>query len=186
MMKIHTFFNISAGILALDKNRDLNPQFVRIQSTVCEQKEWSRLIMDLDNNFLIKLASGDPCFIVDCKSIGKMRKDTRAIWQGLEFIKYCAMRSWDKAVISPPGPNFCNYFEDSYNKLSRVAKSKLRFYKRFAQYHDRAASLIGLSIRSEHVDNYEEIVKTYYDHINRIPNRFPQSDLMHLELYNEN
>lgn len=64
---------------------------IRIQSTICEQKNWDRLIQDLDYDFLMNLALGHKCVVYD---FGAKKPIPRAVYQGLEFVKYVLNSRW--------------------------------------------------------------------------------------------
>jgi len=122
--RIH-FINLTNGIEPLVA-LDLHPvAFIRIQSTVCEQKAWDRLILDLDNNFLLHLALGFDCHVWDCSV---HNRPARAIRQGLELVRFLVERIWfDRDYHAPQGQS--NYFRTI--RLGSPAKNKLRYFRRF-------------------------------------------------------
>ena len=107
-------------------------RFIRIQSTLCERKCWDKLLKDLDYDFLMHLALGTSCVIFD---YSPRKKQTRAIYQGLEFIKYVLTRRWlrktPKAFVK--GLNVTAYFEQEYDKLSKTTKAKIDYFRKFLQ-----------------------------------------------------
>ena len=105
-------------------------EFIRIQSSLCEAKNWSQIIEDLDYNFLINLAQGKECLILDCSQRGG---ESRAIWQGVQWIRYAVNRAWfDIRTESwTRSHNSTEYFKKEYEKLSKRAKRKLRYIKKF-------------------------------------------------------
>lgn len=78
------YINLTNGIEVLPVLTD-EFKFIRIQSTACEQKLWDRIIQDLDYDFLLNAAIGNECVIYD---YGAKKPIPRAIYQGVEFIKY--------------------------------------------------------------------------------------------------
>lgn len=60
---IHNYINLTNGVEAIPMLEFWNEdyRFIRIQSTICEQKNWDRLIQDLDYDFLMNLALGHKC-----------------------------------------------------------------------------------------------------------------------------
>ena len=130
MCVVEYFINLTAGLEHFKQFKELNPQYIRIQSTWCEQKLWEKIILDLDNNFLMKLAIGEKCCVLDFTSRHRKNGASRAIWQGLSWIRYCLERAWFKTEIElPHGMHL--YFRDQYNELTRPTKKKLKYYRKF-------------------------------------------------------
>lgn len=112
-------------------------RFIRIQSTICEQKLWDRLIQDLDYDFLLNIAIGNECVIYD---YGARKPIPRAIYQGVEFIKYVLYKRWlNEEYLTRCNRNNgehirkdCNsYFESCYRSLDDRTKKKLDYFKSY-------------------------------------------------------
>ena len=58
------YINLTNGIEAIPRLSG-NYKFIRIQSTICEQKLWDKLIQELDYDFLMNLALGNECIVYD-------------------------------------------------------------------------------------------------------------------------
>lgn len=84
------YINLTNGIEVLPVLTD-EFRFIRIQSTACEQKLWDRIIQDLDYDFLLNAAMDNECVIYD---YGAKKPIPRAIYQGVEFIKYVLHKHW--------------------------------------------------------------------------------------------
>ena len=87
--------------------------FIRIQSTWCEQKEWDKILQDLDYGFLMDLAIGNKCIVIDRSKRGT----SRAIFQGLEFIKYALNKVWfneDAVELWVRNCNVIKYFRKCF------------------------------------------------------------------------
>jgi len=126
-MRVKHFINLTNGIDAIPKIRG-DYSFIRIQSTICENKAWDRLILDLDNNFLMSLSLGYECHIYDYSN----RKDVpRSFYQGLEFIKWILNKRWFNRDFVPRvnNTNCQGYFESV--KIDRCAKRKIDYFKKF-------------------------------------------------------
>lgn len=132
-MKIN-YINLTNGIEILPM-LPKGYRFIRIQSTICEQKLWDRLIQELDYDFLINIALGNECVIYD---YGARKPIPRAVYQGIEFLKYVLHKCWlneeyltncnrnNKAHIRKD----CNsYFESCYKNLENRTKKKLNYFK---------------------------------------------------------
>lgn len=127
-MKDIYFLNLSNGIEFFPFID--NPHFIRIQSTACEQKLWDQVLMTLDNDFLWHLANGYNCIIVD---FSERKNETRALYQGLEFIKYVINLLWFNQEITPlvHTVNCLSYFRQCYKDLDRNTKRKIKYFKKY-------------------------------------------------------
>lgn len=127
-MKI--YLNLTNGLEYLKELPSYKWKFVRIQSTKCEQKDWNFIIEDLDYGFLFDVAGGEIVYVFDKSERKEMSK---ALYQGLEWIKYVLNRRWYGKIIVPKVKrnNVSIYFNTQYNKLSRRAKKKLDYVKKF-------------------------------------------------------
>ena len=128
------YINLTNGIEALPKLLD-GYRFIRIQSTICEQKLWDRIIQDLDYDFLLNVSIGNECMIYD---YGARKPISRAVYQGVEFIKYVLHKRWlNKEYLTDcnrsNGEHIrkdCNsYFESCYRNLEDRTKKKLDYFK---------------------------------------------------------
>ena len=129
----YNYINLTNGIEIIPKI-PTDYRFIRIQSTVCEQKLWDRLIQDLDYDFLMNLALGHKCIVYD---FGARKPVPRAAYQGLEFLKYVLTRRWlNEEYITNVNrsknnerKNNCNdYFDKCYNQLDDRTKKKLDYF----------------------------------------------------------
>lgn len=127
-MKVEKYLNLTNGLEYLKEIKEY--KVIRIQSTLCEAKCWDKLINDLDYNFLLDLAQGNTVKIYDTSSKKNM---SRALYQGVEFIKYVLNKRWfnkeEKTFVN--GHNVTSYFRQEYCKLSQNTKKKLDYIKKF-------------------------------------------------------
>ena len=123
------YINLTNGIEYL-KNIDFKPKFIRIQSTKCEQKDWNFIIEDLDYQFLFDLALGKPVTVIDYSA---KKEETRAVYQGVSWIKYVLNRYWLDKHETPfvKNCNVLDYYNSMYNLLSERSKKKLDYVKKF-------------------------------------------------------
>lgn len=123
------FVNLTNGIEAIPQIEG-EYAFIRIQSTACEQKRWDFLLQDLDYNFLMALALGHHVVIY---GFGANKPVPRAIYQGVEFIKYVLNRRWfrreTKAIVR--GNDATRYFAQVYEQLEERTKRKLDYFRKF-------------------------------------------------------
>lgn len=128
------YINLTNGIESL-QTLPSEFRFIRIQSTICEQKLWDKLIQELDYDFLLNVAIGNECVIYD---YGARKPVPRAAYQGIEFLKYVLHKRWlNKEYLTDcnrsKGEHFrkdCNsYFESCYQNLEDRTKKKLDYFK---------------------------------------------------------
>ena len=126
-MAVIVYLNLTNGLEFMNEVDDF--RFCRIQSTHCEQKLWSQMILEIENDMLMNLAIGNTCMVVDAGKRGR----TRALWQGLEFLKYALHRCWLDCEYQSNGRASTSqgYFSQCYSVLSQPAKSKLKYYRKF-------------------------------------------------------
>lgn len=128
-MKTIKYLNLTNGLEYADEVGEY--KVIRIQSTICEAKNWNKLIQDLDYNFLLDLAQGNKIEIYDTSS---KKNVSRALFQGVEFIKYAINRRWfgnENARANVKGQDVTNYFKKEYEGLEKSTKSKLDYVKKF-------------------------------------------------------
>ena len=152
------FLNLTNGIEALPFFSDMEllckneVSFVRIQSTVCEQKDWDRLVLDLDNNLLMHLALGYDCQVYDRSAHDR---PARAIRQGLELVKFLLEKFWfGRDYVAPDGQS--SYFRTI--RLGQKAENKLKYYRRFLSCDE--VRLSGISDKTTHDGDYEWYANT--------------------------
>ena len=109
-----------------------NPRYLRIQSTWCEQKLWADVLWTLGADFYYHLARGEQIIVHDQS---ERRRETRACWQGLAWVRYCCERAWGLPV-SPPimrgGHSAEGYFQTQYEALPERIHTYLAYYKQQA------------------------------------------------------
>lgn len=134
---IKHYINLTNGIEAIHKYNLSQYSFIRIQSTACEQHLWDKLIQDLDYDFLMNVALGNECIIYD---YGTRKPIPRAIYQGVEFIKFVLNKFWyDKDIdvfLTRSGKsehkvNVTDYFNQAYYSLSDKTRAKLKYFLPF-------------------------------------------------------
>ena len=131
---VKNYINLTNGIEAISQFNLTHYSFIRIQSTACEQHLWDRLLQDLDYDFLMNAALGNECIIYD---YGTRKPVPRAVYQGIEFIKFVLNKFWygatDEAFISRSRNsnhkvNVTDYFNKAYYSLSEQTRTKLKYF----------------------------------------------------------
>ena len=143
------FINLTNGIQAIEDYGLTDVRFVRIQSTACEQKRWEDILMQLSDDFMLSAAFGHCCIVYD---YGANKDVPRAIWQGLEWVKYVLWRTWWGRPYRPIGraSTMEPYFDEQYRKLSPRARARLAYFKRYCRYGEtvlRISSVTGPTSR---------------------------------------
>jgi hypothetical protein len=156
------FVNLKNGIEAVPALRDdlgVDFDFVRIQSTMCEAGDMEKVIGELDANFLLAAALGYSCVVYDYGSRDKKRGAPRALWYGLEFVRYALNVEWFGAADRVPvlrGKNVSRDFSKKIRSFSKSAKKKLRYYRKFltddVKKHG-CVRLVGVYKLTEHDDD---------------------------------
>lgn len=91
--------------------------FVRIESTAIEKQDWTRVLRDLDANFLMSLALGHECHFYDC---GTRRETSKTVSVGIPYIIAQLSYVW--------------FTHDEWLALTaemRAVKRKLMYFKRY-------------------------------------------------------
>jgi hypothetical protein len=143
------FINLSNGVEALDPlltaGVDISAlSFVRIQSSHCEGCHYQGVMDSIDASILLPLAMGQPCIIYDYGSRGTQWPDAdsgeqkgigcpRAIWWGLEWVKYVLRRVWGMENEDPivRGYNVKSEWDRAYCSLSKSYLKRLKYYRRW-------------------------------------------------------
>jgi hypothetical protein len=125
------YLNLTNGIEYILLHKQNNYSFIRIQSTACEQKRWEYILQELDYTFLMDLAVGNRCVVIDYSA----RKEVpRSIYQGLEWIKFVLSRVWFGADYTPlvRGNNCFVYFDEQYKAIRQTNTiNKLKYFRKF-------------------------------------------------------
>ena len=161
-MKEVSFINLTNGLESLiEHNLDFDKcRFIRIQSTACEQKRWATIIDDLSPDFMLHAAIGSHIYIYD---YGANKEIPRAIWQGIEWIKYVLQKRWHSIDYSPVGRAISMqcYFEKEYAKLPKTTKAKLDYYKKYVGDRIYITSFTNSTEHDGDYSFYNNLVEMY-------------------------
>jgi hypothetical protein len=129
------FINLTNGIQAIKDYNLKNYRFMRLQSTLCEQKRWDHITKGLSEDLLLNLALGNNCIIYD---YGANRQVPRAIWQGVEWIKFILNKRWFNNDYVPEGRmrGGQGYFDEVYRNLSSTSMSKIKYFRKYLDTPD--------------------------------------------------
>jgi hypothetical protein len=151
-MMVRHYLNLTNGIEAIELF-NLDPQdvhFIRIQSTTCEQKRWAWLLDNLDTDFLLHLAMGTECIVYDGTTRGRDGVP-RALWQGLEFVKYVLEKVWFNQEYDAP-KGMSAYFAGVFNNLPKPTLIKIKQFRRYLQADELKLRVV--SWKTDHDGDY--------------------------------
>ncbi|KAI7837578.1 hypothetical protein COHA_008591 [Chlorella ohadii] len=122
----HHYINLTNGIEAVPSLQllQLPYSFLRLPSTRCEQQQFEELMHDLDADLLMRLALGQTCLVYDLGSRNKKRGAPRAVWYGLEFIRFALRRLWfgEQSAAYLRGYSVAHTFEEHVSGFSDTTK----------------------------------------------------------------
>lgn len=148
-----TFLNLTNGLLF---NGSFDG-FIRIQSCHCERKCWNKVMLGIDNNFLMWVALGYDVQVVDYSA---KKQVPRALYQGLEFVWYAICKSWKlQPDVSVRGVNCAEYFEEEWKKLHDDVKDKLKYFRKFLNNPKKPTIIAGQTDKDGNYEFFTNLVK---------------------------
>jgi len=181
---IKHFINLTNGIEFISELQekgitDIN--FIRIESTTLERKDFIKLLNSLDSNLLMYLALGYKCYFYDA---GTNRNFSKTCYLGVPLINYILSRRWtgnvpiayrysrsgkeritDVAGRSDWIYNFLFTFEQS-DKAKRSMKRKIDYYKRYIT-NGKIGELIPISHSTSNDGNYAYYAKVVNENLKK-------------------
>ena len=156
------FINLTNGIQAIEDHGLTDVRFIRIQSTACEQKRWEDILMQPSDDFLISAALGHRCVVYD---YGANKQTPRAVWQGLEWVKYVLWRAWWGRSYRPIGRAITMepYFAEQYARLGPRAKARLSYFARYCR-PESGLRIFSVTGPTEHDGDYGYHAETLWRH----------------------
>lgn len=127
-MKTIHYVNLTNGIEKIPELEDF--RFIRIQSSHCEEKKFDLVLRNLSDDFILNCLLGHQINIYD---FGARKEIPRAVWQGVEWIKYIFNLYFLDIETIPitNGVNCLKYFQEQSRKLPEDVKKKLSYHKKF-------------------------------------------------------
>ena len=140
------FINLTNGVEALPHiSAIVSPdelRFTRIQSSHCESSAYNKLLASLDTELLFSLACGRACYVYDFGSRNKSRGVPRALFLGLQFVKWSLSYLWFKGEqdmipekVFVRGKNTVPYWRDEVMPymIEKDTKKRIRYFAPFAK-----------------------------------------------------
>jgi hypothetical protein len=107
---------------------------LRIQSTHLEQKRFDDVLLTVGADLYYNLAVGAPIVVHD---VSERPRVTRALWQGMAWIRYASERLWGlqqhetTTPVMRNGHNATRYFESVLDALNPRTKTYVGYYSRY-------------------------------------------------------
>uniref|UniRef100_A0A0G4IDH5 Uncharacterized protein n=1 Tax=Chromera velia CCMP2878 TaxID=1169474 RepID=A0A0G4IDH5_9ALVE len=138
------------------------PLFCRIPSSVCEKKRPEKLLILADASLLFALACGHPCYVYDLGSRSKHTGVPRAVWQGLEFLKYALHYYWFGEFLESrsgsEGRSRDRWFWKECilkYRVEKKVKKRIRYFAKYAKAMGvREIRLYGVYGAATKIDGY--------------------------------
>jgi hypothetical protein len=124
------FINLTNGIQAIQDYGLTDYRFIRLQSTACEQKRWEEILNTLSDDFMVAAALGNNCIVYD---YGANKEVPRAVWQGMEWVKFALLKRWHDITYLPLGrAKTCGtYFAEVFASLDKKTKARLDYFGKY-------------------------------------------------------
>lgn len=160
----HHWINLTNGLEMLPcfmlASAPSNVRFTRIQSSHCESSSYEKLLSCLDNDFLLSLAVGRPCYVYDLASRNKLRGVSRALFLGLQFIRWALTYLWFGMENVPTrvlvrGKNVVPFWRDIVlpYRISKDTKKRIRYFMPYAyEMNNRSVHLHGVYGKPTEID----------------------------------
>jgi hypothetical protein len=121
--------NLTNGLFCEHIENIENLRYSRIQSTHCEQKRWAQVVNGAGPDILMNLALGHEIIVHD-KS--ERHNETRAMWQGLAFIRFACETRWGLPISPILGrPSMESYFREVLRRIGEPTERLLDYYSRY-------------------------------------------------------
>ena len=163
--RVHHYINLTNGLEALSNLVDHVPpasvQFCRFQSSHCEASRPDFLLRNLETSMLFQLARGHCVLVYDYGSRNKKRGAPRALWMGVEFVRWALERVWYKVEGRPVwvrGNNVAGEYDRLLKDLDSQTYKKLKYFRRYIERdierdgveEDSRVQLYGVYADTEH------------------------------------
>ncbi|GBF97550.1 hypothetical protein Rsub_10151 [Raphidocelis subcapitata] len=166
------FVNLTDGLEAAPTlaRLGLPHAYCRVCSTDVEQQNFEALVQGLDANLLMALALGHSCCVWDLGSRNKAKGAPRALWGGLEFVRWCLETMWlpqngaEPGGVAGPqahlrGHRVTAEFEAHRRRFSQSTKRRLRYYAKYVPPGTRRLQLVGVYKATFNDSNHDHYVR---------------------------
>ena len=161
-MKQKIFINLTNGIEALPNLNADDIHFIRIQSSHCERQKYNQILDNIDFNFLMYLAMGYECIVYD---YGANSEVPKAIYTGLEWIKYVCNRRWlnKEEQVFVKGKNVTEFYNKKYFEIEYKTKRKIDYFKKFLLTDELLIKSVCSETQNDNkIEFYQKIIQNLY------------------------
>lgn len=126
------FANLTRGLLCPHLDGLGAVRYCRIQSSHCESKYWPGIIYGAGPEMLVMLAAGETVVVHD---VSERDRETRAMWQGLTFLRRTCETLWHlplTPVTGRGGVALADYLDGVIGLLDKNVRAYVRYYGRRA------------------------------------------------------
>lgn len=156
-MKTKIYLNLTNGLEALKFFPEAS--FIRIQSSHVEGKAYEAIMSQLSDDFLMNLALGNNCVIID----GSVHpKGSKAIRNGLEMVLSILNHYWFDTDYKD---EFTNKVLESLRESTR---NKIKYYSKFLL--TKQLNVLPLSFRTNKDGDYEYYKRLCASHFGNLVN----------------
>ena len=146
--RLRHFINLTNGIevvptLIANGVKEAEINYVRIQSTHCESRNYISILENIDTNLLMNLARGNICLLYDygSRGTGKLIGEDdekfgipRAYWLGVEWIRHALADIWNlpESCVERRyvrGYNSVSHFNEQVQLIPKTLRRKLKYYR---------------------------------------------------------
>jgi hypothetical protein len=136
--KVHHYVNLTNGLEAVPHLTTILPphqlHLCRLQSSHCEASRPDLLLRTLETSMLFQLAKGHCVLVYDFGSRNKKRGAPRALWMGIEFVRWTLDRVWFRRQRPAwvRGNNVENLFQELLDeKVDRATMKRIKYFRRY-------------------------------------------------------
>ncbi len=136
------YLNLTNGLMAVEEYELKNYRVMRLCSSYCEQKLWQDILWAVPDDFYFNIVLDNTVVIYD---YGANKPVSRALWQGLEWVKYAMTMLLMEEEYQPIGraSQMKEYFAEALANLDRKTKKRIRYYQPLLIGHRPICDRIG-------------------------------------------
>lgn len=124
------FVNLTRGLLC---GRDVEAgRYLRVQSTWCEQKRWSDVLLTTSPDLFFHAAQGHVCVVHDRSERERL---TRAQWQGLSWLRFACSTAWygkAEPEYARRGQRIDGYWQQCWDSLPERTRKYVGWFSRWS------------------------------------------------------
>lgn len=161
------FINLSNGLEAAPFLSRLGISFgvIRAQSSQCESSKPEKLLDAISDDFLLALAQGNTAYVYDFGSRDPQWGVPRALWYGMEFVRWVLELEWLGEPTRPPSLRGKDGGEQFRSRLRAMREDTKKRIKYFRQFLPQEGLPHGVSIACMYSSTSMDGQKEYYSRL---------------------